>query len=347
MNVPPDPTRPELPPDLPEADKEKPRPVPTGMYIALLIVGGLLCWLTIATLRVSSYGDENYQVGYLIGAMVFFPGTIMALFAISRKFRNIRSQATILLVMWSLSLLTGISRFSVESDKASDRRVITDAQSRIAELKQQLLETEDPREVARVQTEMSDLLKGMSDQLSPSEGQPMDVMNEFLQPLFQMLQDYTIKIAEYSESPLADNATIQSREDIQERLAILEGLAGEVEAVIQFYENVEDNLKDRLETSGLSRADVDSTMEGFNSGFRDKRTLVLKNQELELQMLQNMQSSLRYLDDHWDDWEVDDEGALNFSNGTYEGFIALSSEFEALAQEQGEVQQELLAAENR
>ena len=315
-----------------------------SLIAGLIVVG--LAMLVVTSMTAGNKGrDESYMVGYVVGAMVFLPAIIMGICAIFKGMRNQRSQLIVLLTVWSLSLLGSFSDLSRSFDQVSDQEVLEAANARSAELKRQLLETDDPREMARIQAELADVLDGMETDLSVSEQGTMEALNSFLKPLFELSQAYSIKMADLSESPKSDYTTIESKEDIAGRIAVLEEAAGMVERILATFETVEADLKEHLKSYGMSEYKLNATLRDFMAGFGKQQSLVLETQNYELRILRNLQSSLRYLDEHWGRWAVDDDGLLEFEDEIYDGYLSLVDELETLSAEQEVVRRQLLSGE--
>ncbi|MBD5782310.1 hypothetical protein IEN85_22615 [Pelagicoccus sp. NFK12] len=321
----------------PKEDKSK---VSTKLLVALVIVGTLRLAVAIATAPSSR---PDYQIGYVIGAVVFFPAIVMALIAISKSMRNSRAQSIVLLTVWGLTLFISLPRIGEAIDQRSDQEALEKTSTEIQKLKLQLLDTDEPREIVRIQEELAGLLDSTSESLSPSQRRSSEVTNEFMKPIILRARDYALQMAEFTESPKSDYTTVESQEDIEERIKILNTLTNSVINIIDDYDTIETDFEDHLAKSGLSERVAGSIYEGFETTIQKQKRLVLGINEYELELIDGLKKIFLVINENWEHRAVFDDGTYTYGEEAYDEIQSLLLSFDDIVGEQEKLRTQLLS----
>jgi hypothetical protein len=296
----------------------------------------------------------SYRLGAALGGTFFWPLVVGGLFAIGKRFRNARSQAFILLAVWSLSALGVFSRVAraaaaadapppaSAADRRSDAQVLGEMRAKIADLKRQIALSKDTAENLRLQAEARKIMEDTLPKLSSNGRATMLVSIKIIDPIMAEGQAATTQMAEFFDSPDFDFATARSREDLKTRLTRVAKIAAVNAALLQRVTAFDAEAERVLEEEKVDAGTKQEIMAGVREAMGKQLKQLQALSAVQEKLFARYSDALKMLHDEWGKWKSEDETVVWQDSPLLERFQRITSEFDALVDEQNAIQEKLM-----
>jgi len=342
---------PQMPPTLEQgktaANKNKSL---TGSWIlGLVAVGGFCCLLSVIVTKIHiGHVDTPYKTGEMVGAAIgwfLIALVVCGILALFKSFRqNPRRLAIVAIIIWALIGLGNIVQLGeLLRHEATDKATADDFGREIDRLRKQATQTTDPRESAKIQSQMIDKLKESAvEHDSPSVRQLMSLLNPFL----KQESAYTQKKAVAFGIGWLKTVT-KSSDALKEGRAQIKEYADENQKVLQtlntLIEETDRIIKANNTTSGM---DIPLFI-GFRSTFDPKVPPMREFRDLETQNWVILDGLLKLLQDNPTLWEWQDGTMpIHCKDDTFQKKVmALIARAQANGMRQNFIRQQLLSTQ--
>jgi hypothetical protein len=283
---------------------------PKWLYVALPLVGAIDVFLLIVVSMQRQGGrmevgaqDFGYSLGYVVGGMLFLPLLVVALFSISKRFRNVRNGSLILFFMWVLTGLLNLMQLGTFPKKGPSRHY--SEANKVLELGKRMNESEDLNETAKMGDEVLNMISNLG-----GAGE-LTKLKEWVafQKGFSEYNHASAQLFQSSEDWFSD--AISSKEKIDARIGRLNELAGLNKQNEENYLQLMDKAAELRDKGSLSQRRF---FQGFTSSMERQRLLQQEVRQCEGGMLEALVGILTIYREEWGKWSEDEEGTVVFES---------------------------------
>jgi hypothetical protein len=305
------------------------------------LVGLLQLTLSIFASGVNA-GDQSpgYRTGYILGGAVLAPLLVIALFSIGRRFRNLRSYFTILLVLWGLGCLGSISSFS---DNVRKRQEAQADQQAMAEMEQKILALQRQAATAtgseRIQLaqQARQAMEDALPKLSAENRAGLLVGLKLVNPIIEDGSAYLQELTAFQQSPEWDLSTARTQEEIRARIAKIDRLAAGGAAMHQRIANLDVEAARLLQGEKIDARTKAGILRGVREAAERKLRPISAIRQTQQKSFDKYKEALKLLHARWGHWNTkegvivwDDQAGLTEFNAIIAAFDAIQAEQIAL-----------------
>lgn len=340
-------------------------PRPAWPFLVALAPVALLHLALTVYLSVVNYSEVSgsRRIGYVMGAVMVWPAIVAGLFAISPRFRTLRRQAIVTLVVFGVMVLSDLARIGAhlrpqlekltstpsDTDDATDtatyddEAVLAEVKQRSAELQREAIESDDVNLSVDLQGRMRQVLEDALPRLSPTSRAELTLTLRILNPFMDEAQAYMAGVAEFGNSGQADFTAVTTREHIAAGLATIKLLDAANTSLLARIIGLDAEAEAALAKTDLSRAKRRAILQGFRSSLAPKIDPLREIRELDSRLYEQYRLAFEHLDTTWGRWRIPEEGGISWDVAEEESaFDAMIEAIQTIAAEQGVVQQRLL-----
>ncbi len=227
--------------------------------------------------------------------------------------------------------------------RADDDAIIAEMRRKIIEIQKQMVGEADAAKLLGLQGQVRAVMDETMPKLTPPTRALFEVSLKVIMPIQDLTTAYMQQVGAYTGSPRSDFATIRTVADIDERIALVEGLVKQNEAVLDRLNNFDKDCEKVLATSSIAAEAKRGFLVGVSEGFGRQIGPMRAIRNLDTQAYRQLQKAYGYLKEHWGKWKPGTNGGLAWDDaGQQAEFVAICTEISGIVERQTKAQQVLV-----